>query len=345
VEQRLSGEEGRTPAAELLDLRALLQGAALPARAEVAVEVDPAFTGAPTTLPFLGRAVELETVESFIARTLDEGGASGSTMVCGPAGTGRTRFLAEVVDRAAGARNVHAIQCSETDRDHPMLTVGRLMRAIAKDAKLRKQPVIDEGVTAMFGRFAEMLDGLGPTLLVVDDLHLADTASIAVLRSLVCPGGAAQLCLVVSSPTALEGHADGPAVVLGALSADDMRPLGIDTAWRETGGHPGLLAACCAAGTGSGVLRGDALGSVRAPLDDLGPLAPVVLTAASTLNSWFTAAQVGLAAGLGLEAVSGLLRSATGKGVLRALGDDRFEFSAQVQRRLLAAEVAPSPRA
>jgi hypothetical protein len=140
---------------------------------------------------------------------------------------------------------VHAIQCLETDRDHPMLTVGRLMRAIAKDARLRKQPVIDEGVTAMFGRFAQMLDGLGPTLLVVDDLHLADASSVAVLRSLAGPGGAAQVCLVASSPRTMSGLSDEPAVVLGALSAAEVHPLGIDTRRRWPRVAPPVRGSVC----------------------------------------------------------------------------------------------------
>jgi hypothetical protein len=69
----------------------------------------------------------------------------------------------------------------------------------------------------------------------------------------------------------------------------------------------------------------------------------MVLTAASALSTSFTAAEVVLAVGLGLDAVSEVLRDATEEGVLRALGDGLFEFSAQVQRRLLAAEASPSP--
>lgn len=343
AEQRLMDEEGRTASPELLNLRLMLQEAVVPSRLHTAVKVDPAFAGAPATLPFLGRTAELAMLETFIARTLEAGGSSGSRLVCGPAGVGKSRLLSEVVLRASNTRKVHAIQCLASDRDHPMLAVGRLMRAIASDAKLRKQPIIDEGVTAMFGRLARMLDGLGPTLLVVDDLHLADASSMAVLRSLVGPGGAAQLCLLVSGPKTMGGPFDEETILLSALSAEDMEPLSIDTAWSETGGHPGTLAACCAAGSGSGELDDAELRSVRARLDGLGPLAPLMLSAASTLSTSFMAAEVALAVGLGLDVVKEVLHNATEQGVLRASGDDRFEFTGQLIRRLLAAEASISP--
>lgn len=339
VEQRLGREEGRGMAAELLGLQALLD-TVTPAGRPIVLRVDPAFAGAPSPPPFLGRAESLAAIDEFAARTLSADGASGSLVVTGPAGIGRSRLLAEVVARAGESRQVHTIQCLPSDREHALLTVGRLVRSIRKTARLRDQPVVDGSVTAMFGRLALMLDDLGPAVLVVDDLHRADAESVAVLRSLAAPGGALQLCLVMSSPVALDGGADAAALELTALTEADLQPLGIGAAWRETGGHPATLAACCAAGAADAPLPDDVVAALRARVAELASPAPLVLAGASRLSEVFTGAEVAAAAGIGPAIVEAGLHAAVAGGVVRALGAGRFEFSAQLVRRLLATEAA-----
>lgn len=341
VEQRLDREEGRAAAAELLGLHGLLDAAA-PVRA-VAVHVDPAFADAPTPPPFLGRTEPLAVIDRFAARTLAPEGASAMLVVTGPPGIGRSRLLAEVAERTGATRQVHIIRCLATDREHALLTVGRLVRSITKMAGVVTQPVIDESVTAMFGRLALLLDDLGPMLLLVDDLHLADAASVAVLRSLAAPGGALQLCLVVSSTVPPDATADEAAVELAALTEDELRPLGIEAAWRETGGHPAILAACCAAGAAGTPLPVAAADALRAQVAGLAPPAPLVLAAASRLRGPFTAVQAASAASLGPVVVAAALHNAVADGVVRALGADRFEFTAQLVRRMLEADAGTVP--
>jgi len=340
VERRLVDEEGRPPSSGLLGLHDLLHDTTIPTAPDTAIAVDPAFVGAPAVLPFLGRAEQLESIERFVAQHLDVPGSRGSLTISGPAGIGKSRLLAEVAQRAAVDRSVHSIRCMPSDPGHQLLVVGQLMRSIARTARLRKQLVLDQDVTAMFGRFAQMLDVVGPTLVLVDDMHLADAGSVAVLQALVGAGGATNLCLVGTHPTSRGGLVGGEKIVLSALSQAELQPLGIEAAWSETGGHPGLLAACCAAG--AHVLAGvpaqmgdDDLREVRSWLDRPGRLARSVLSSASVLAGSFMVADVVLASGMGAETVAAVLSQATQDGVLRKSEADRVEFSAQLLRRVL----------
>ena len=114
---------------------------------------------------------------------------------------------------------------------------------------MRSIPKIDGAVAPMFGRLADVLDRLGPTVLLVDDGHLADAASLDVLHSLVaCRGAVRSLCIVVARRPIPPGADSQPAVHyvvdLAPLTEVEVETLGVPGAWVETGGHPASLAAC-----------------------------------------------------------------------------------------------------
>ena len=140
-----------------------------------------------------------------------------------------------------------------------MLAAGRLLRGLARAAGMRSIPKIDGAVAPMFGRLADVLDRLGPTVLLVDDGHLADAASLDVLHSLVAPGAVRSLCIVVARRPIPPGADSQPAVHdvvhLPPLTEVEVETLGVPGAWVETGGHPASLAACLNASRRCGIPR------------------------------------------------------------------------------------------
>jgi hypothetical protein len=210
-------------------------------------------------------------------------------------------------------------------------------------------PALDDGFTTMFGRFTTLLDELGPTVLLVDDLQHADAGSVELMHSLVAPGGAEHVGLVVSQPVLdecdvhLEPDSDDEVVIrLGPLTPADLEAAGMGGAWSETGGNPAILAACCDAAAGDGIIAGAAAQRLMAPVDALGPVALAVLCVASALTGVFSADDVAMAAQMGVDAVTDAATRAADVSVLRSLGDNRFSFAADVVRRLLRLRAFPT---
>ncbi len=347
AERRLSDEEARPPSPALAGMRTLMDATTTAAVADVVVEVDAAFAAVADPIPFLGRRQLLVEVEGLIGRCLGDG-HSGMLVVHGTPGMGKSRLLDEVVARHLAGGHVAKVQrleCLPSDVEHPMLAAGRLLRSVAQTARTRKHPVVDTEVASMFGRFADLLDGIGPVLLVIDDLHLADPSSIAVIRSLVASGGAAHLCVVASSRSTLPEVRlrRSELTALSALTKAELDELLVDDAFAETGGHPAILSVCCAAARGDGTARGAALDPVWDYIDDVGSLARPVLGAATGLSSTFTVADLGLVAHLGADVTHEVVRRAVALGLLKPTATKRFEFTSGVVRRVLAAEALEAP--
>jgi DNA-binding SARP family transcriptional activator len=346
LERRLADEESSEPSAETAALRPLLRS--LPRRA--APGSHPTITttlarpkGRARELPMLGRAEAMTTIASSIEAAAN--GTSEMVLVEGAAGSGKTRLLRAVADGPARAAAAHLVtfSCGPSDLVHPMLAAGRLLRVLARAARLRTMPTIDEAVAPMFGRLADTLDRLGPTLLLIDDLHLADPASIAVLASIVAPEAVQSLCLVAARrPTspgtdALPRGAVRRAIQLGALSPADVDQLGIDGAWAETGGHPASLAMCIEAARGGGALSQGAIASVLARIDEAGELSRYVLELTAALTQPFDITDVAFTARLARETVADLLQRAVELGILKTVKKGQLAFAGDITRRVLLA--------
>lgn len=164
--------------------------------------------------PFIGRALEYRKLYEAWERTqkLEQGHA----MVLGESGIGKST-LVERFSTAAGLEgaSVSRVQCYELEREIPFVALGGLVHglldrpgasATSPDAlselsravpEIRKRypnvaaPQPTEGETARY-RIAEALHELvtcvadeHPLILVVDDYHLADDASLALLHILL----------------------------------------------------------------------------------------------------------------------------------------------------------------
>ncbi len=249
----------------------------------------------------VGRQVELATVDRAMAALDDESAAM--LFVVGEPGIGKTRLLTELQARAHGLRHlVLSGRAAEFERDLPFgLFVAALDDYLASlsDDELaalgpdpRRPPAAElGGVFPALGHLAEgapaglqeeryrthravrgLLEGLSarrPVVLVLDDVHWADAASVELLCHLVAhrPAGPVLLALAMrpvgTSPrlaTALEQAArDGTAerVQLGPLSADDARQLVGGPAdprlYEESGGNPFYLQQLVRAGRQDGL--------------------------------------------------------------------------------------------
>jgi hypothetical protein len=208
--------------------------------------------------------------------------------------------------------------------------------------------MLDGPPSALFGQFVALLDDLGPTVLVIDDLRFADPAAVALLLALAAPGGAADVCVVVAQRGVVAYDDDSEpfignsrSIFLNPLTVDELASVGIERSWTETGGCPWVLAVATAAARGDGVLTPALLRSLVAPVDALGPSVTRSLTAASGLTRGFSPLDVAVVALMDAEPVADDLARATDAGVLRGVADGRYEFAADLLRRALSSTAHP----
>jgi tetratricopeptide (TPR) repeat protein len=161
--------------------------------------------------PFIGRAAEYRTL--YEAWEGMRGGTPGHSIVLGDSGIGKTT-LVDRLTTAAGLEGaaISRVQCYDLEREIPYATLGNLIHglldrpgvsatapeALAELARTvpevrRRYPSIpppeeSQGETArirLTEAFHQLLLAVAeehPVILVVDDLHLADDASLAVLH-------------------------------------------------------------------------------------------------------------------------------------------------------------------
>jgi DNA-binding SARP family transcriptional activator len=168
----------------------------------------PAATRPPET-PMVGRDIELNRMRGSLARMLDDGGHI--LLVTGEAGIGKSRLIEELVTSAtASGAHVGIGRCRETEQtlplqpwidairnDAPLLTGIR--DRLGTTALSQLAPVLPElrasGVAAvtaatpalLFDPMLELMGALAserPVVIVVEDLHWADTMSARLLAFL-----------------------------------------------------------------------------------------------------------------------------------------------------------------
>lgn len=168
----------------------------------------------------LGRDAELADLE----RALEEvaGGRAHTLVVSGEAGIGKTRLLAEFARRARETALVVTGQCADSGAAPlPYAAVTGLVRDLvaqlgADAVREAAGPSADVlgavlpsladtagavGIDRLPGVVAELLAGvarLRPLVVVVEDLHWADGATLAILRNLVVALGESRILLVLS---------------------------------------------------------------------------------------------------------------------------------------------------
>ncbi|GAA1477178.1 BTAD domain-containing putative transcriptional regulator [Nocardioides aestuarii] len=392
VRDLLADELGLDPGPELADLqtRVLQQDPALawsapaagsapapeavePLRAETA---DPVVPG--QDWPMLGRDGELAGLRALLSRAV--AGSPAFAGVTGEPGIGKSRLCAELTAEARrrGARVVVG-RCSQDDGAPPLYPWAAVLAdlgaalpsggsAEAADFRLR-----EEVVRTVLDATAD-----GPLVVVLDDLHWADTATLRVLRLLVesatsepvlvvgtwrdRPAPAGDLADVVEA--LVRRHADrivlqgldpgSTEAVVTAVTSRRPSAAEVSALQERTNGNPFFLVEYSRL-----VGRGDDLARV---VDDPDPPTAVqeivgrrlerlpddsrrALLLGSVVGRQFELGVLAGAAEADEEELLDLLDPALAVGLLREDGVDRFSFDHALVRDTLVAQLSPSRRA
>lgn len=215
--ERLSGEMGAEPAADLVMLAARIRAGARSPSLGSATEPLP---------PLQGRARQLAIMDPWLP-----GRASGAAaiLVSGAAGSGRTRLAREAAERSRldGARMLR-VTCVAADASQPGSVLAALLdrglaassglagthadalavlAGISTDVRTRYPGVAPRGAdsAALLGRaFGEALlavAGEGPIGILLDDAHLADELSLEALPAIMRLVEDAPVTLILTSRT------------------------------------------------------------------------------------------------------------------------------------------------
>jgi DNA-binding CsgD family transcriptional regulator len=165
----------------------------------------------------IGRASERAMLYQLIERT--RGGQGQVALVCGEAGIGKSRLLAEAKAQAAGDFLILQGNCFQVDSSYPYAPLLDLLREFASQSPLalpddsivrefaRLLPELAQSLPdslpvplpdpeqekrrlfAALTRFFKQLSSQQPVLLVIEDLHWCDNISLELLQSLarLCP--------------------------------------------------------------------------------------------------------------------------------------------------------------
>jgi ATP/maltotriose-dependent transcriptional regulator MalT len=234
-------------------------------------------------MTFVGRTDELAAFDEAL-KAIDHG-APRTIEVAGPAGIGKSRLLAELADRAdARGHLVLTGTAAELEQDLPFWVFVDALDQFVKGLDPRRLEQLDPAVRSELGRVlpsltdagaaqepalheryrthravSELLEQLAatkPLVLVLDDFHWADPASIDLLVALLHrPPDVGVLITVAARPrqlaprlaTALDrAHRDAlvTRLALAALTRDQARELvgaSADALYDESGGNPFYL--------------------------------------------------------------------------------------------------------
>jgi PAS domain-containing protein len=312
--------------------------------------------------PLIGRRAELGRLEALVA------GACASTLaiavVEGEDGVGKTRLLDELAARLPGV-GLGRGDCSELERHLPYVPLASALREA-----LGAPAIADAGLPALAAVFPELAPGPAgsppseaaaleslvglwrshaPLVLLLDDLHWADPATLAALaylhrRSAVLPGA---VIATVGAEKALTNHQlhrlpTSARIALPPLSPEELAEAGLEHLHAPTQGHPRLLAATLAAGDRAQVLASLAdilLARCRAE----GPEAYSLLVCASALDQPFDPAVLAQGTGQDPDQVLGRLESLREHRVLEAAGLG-YRFRHEMVGEVLRQSLSPALR-
>ena len=151
---------------------------------------------------FIGRVAELEAL-ARVGRA-GEAGRAAAAVVVGEPGVGKSRLLAEAVERITLPHAFRAVGY-EPEADVPFASASDLLRAVQVGEVLSQTSPLER--IRVFEATHRALRGIGPALLAIDDLQWVDDLSLALFHFLVRAAEAAgePLALVAAArPSAKE---------------------------------------------------------------------------------------------------------------------------------------------
>ena len=279
--------------------------------------------------PLVGRAAELEVVDLVLGDL--RRGTSAALLVQGEPGIGKTRLLAALAGRAdADGCTVLEGGASELESDLPFwvfvdalddyvagLDPGLVSR-LSDDARAELAhvlpslsdlgaaagPVLQDERYRVHRAMRELLERLAvrqPLVLVLDDVHWADPASVDLLAALLrSPPAASVLIVLAARPRQLDERLQGaldradrqgaltrvelsglPRAAVTELLGDDVGDARADQLYEDTGGNPFYLQQLVRSAGADGGGRSPSLEAVGVPAavisslsEELGLLAP-----------------------------------------------------------------------
>jgi len=132
----------------------------------------------------VGRDAELAVLDSLTART--RAGAGGVVLLTGEPGVGKTRLARAATERAVGAV-VSWGACRESEGAPPLWPWTQVLRRLGVPPVTAGAAAGAEGAAARYRLYEQVADALAqaagdrPHLVVIDDLHRADEASLRLL--------------------------------------------------------------------------------------------------------------------------------------------------------------------
>ncbi|HEY6876700.1 MAG TPA: AAA family ATPase [Polyangiales bacterium] len=311
----------------------------------------------------VGRASELALLERALARA--EAGERGLLMLSGEPGIGKTRLLEELAHRGIqrGFRVAWG-RMLEVGLTPPFWPWLQVLAALGPDAP-RLDDLERPSASARLARFHEVarfLERAAPVLVLLDDLHVADAASLQLLEYLLPLSETAHVLLAVAlreeecgaelaqCVVRLQRRAQRlvlPRLDRAASSALVAGRADADRVFELSEGNPLFISELVASAQGDGALRLPPLSSVRDLI-----LARVRALPVESTDAVFAAAVVGrefraqvVAHMLEHDDVAARLAPLLALGLVTMTAPDRYRFSHALVAEALADELASSERA
>jgi DNA-binding SARP family transcriptional activator len=316
----------------------------------------------PSKVPMIDRVAELARIEELVARSVR--GSCSFIVLEGEAGVGKSRLIEEVLARFPDVR-VGRARCAELERRLPFAALATALRDAFSDIAIhpRSFPGLGKILPELrYGRggrrlsqagalesLVDLVRSHGPVVLVLDDLHWADSSTIMALGYLQRRCHDVPLALL----TALRPEELAPAhstrrleptarIPLEPLGAADLEAAGMAHLYDRTGGHPLFLSLALTEGVGE---------EVSPELTELivhrcrveGGTAYRLLTSASVLEQPFEPRVLALMLGIDFaQAAEELERLCQRK----LLVEDalRYRFRIELVRDVLATSLSPVRR-
>jgi DNA-binding winged helix-turn-helix (wHTH) protein/predicted ATPase len=355
-------------------------------------ESQPPVSSSLATLPFVGREKLLETTRGFVTRAAK--GEGGVVLVSGPVGSGKTRALLEIgtLARQMGA-TLATGRCYDDEGVPALWPWISVFRALATTHPAQSARVLDALATggpndARFTTFDVVTSALvnvaaaTPLVVVLDDLHWADPASL-LLAKLVAQSFHGVRALLVASHRDNLGDNKVLARTVGALAREEparcvvLEPLdrgavaelgaaalghdidaeALARLENKSAGSPLFLTqilhairsderlAPFAQGSTSALLAVDKMReAVVFHLTDLSEDCTLVLTAASVLERDFTVTSLARMTARPASAVMAAIDEALGRKILRRADGASFAFVHVLVRDVLYKQLGIAKR-
>ena len=315
----------------------------------------------PESSELIGRSAELAEIEEEIQRALT--GTPSLVLIEGEVGVGKSRLLAEAERRFPSVR-VGRSRCLELERDLPYVPLAMALRnafgsvpdVLEELPALRNilpelllsNPTLEPRVNGLES-VVELIRRHAPFVLVIDDMHWADRATVAAIGYLErrCQGvpfaflGSGR-SNELSPELPLRRLEPTLRIQLESLEPAELESYGIPDLYEKTGGYPSFVVAALSLGSTKD-LASDLAETTIARCRSEGPFAYQILGTASVLGAPFAPEVLAAMLGDDLGRVAAELERLCDRRLLQTDGPG-FRFRYELMREILCRGMSPTRR-